>query len=345
METLEDRFEHLNASLRDRITVPSTPMPVTTHRIRTLPVLAAVAALALLLGLGLTTVSRAKRPAGLAGDSSTAGAWLVASGDSMEPTIPADSRVVVSRDVGTLTRGTLVSTWPTHDGRNGVRRIVGLPGETVDIVDGAVVINGSPLHETYLADGQATPRPDNATAVSPAFRALPVTLSGDEYFLLGDNRAVLDDSRTNGPIDRSEIFGRFLRTLDGPTQLPQVFDGFSGTTCTAWTSASGAAAASMIDTLRRDPATSTLHRVLGDQAVTLLRKARPDLDTVAGAGALTAIVVTLGLPTEAIPFQARTSAHRGIIAVACTNDATVSVPVSTVPSNAVTSIGSAPGSN
>ncbi|MBO5565503.1 MAG: signal peptidase I [Lachnospiraceae bacterium] len=82
-----------------------------------------------------------------------------------------------------------------------IKRIIGLPGETVRIdLDGTIYIDGQPLSETYGKD----PITDPGLAIDE------LTLADDEYFCLGDNRAVSKDSRYGdvGNIKRREIIGR-----------------------------------------------------------------------------------------------------------------------------------------
>ena len=82
-----------------------------------------------------------------------------------------------------------------------IKRIIGLPGETVRIdLDGTIYIDGQPLSETYGKD----PITDPGLAIDE------LMLADDEYFCLGDNRAVSKDSRYGdvGNIKRREIIGR-----------------------------------------------------------------------------------------------------------------------------------------
>ena len=82
-----------------------------------------------------------------------------------------------------------------------IKRVIGLPGETVRIdTDGTIYIDGQPLSETYGKD----PITDPGLAIEE------ITLADDEYFCLGDNRAVSKDSRFGdvGNIKRKEIIGR-----------------------------------------------------------------------------------------------------------------------------------------
>lgn len=81
-----------------------------------------------------------------------------------------------------------------------IKRLIGLPGETVQIVDGYVYIDGVQLGEHY----------GNALINDPGLAAEPVTLGEDEYFVLGDNRNNSQDSRSAnvGVIRRDELLGR-----------------------------------------------------------------------------------------------------------------------------------------
>ena len=81
-----------------------------------------------------------------------------------------------------------------------VKRIIGLPGETVQIVDDTIYINGEPLEENYGKD----------PIRNPGVAAEPFTLDDDEYFVLGDNREVSQDSRYEevGNIKRDKIVGK-----------------------------------------------------------------------------------------------------------------------------------------
>lgn len=78
-----------------------------------------------------------------------------------------------------------------------IKRIVGLPGETVKIRDGKVLINYLVLDELEYLYPQ-TKTPGN----------LEITLEENKYFVLGDNRKASSDSRRWGPLDREKIIGR-----------------------------------------------------------------------------------------------------------------------------------------
>ncbi len=75
-----------------------------------------------------------------------------------------------------------------------IKRIVGLPGETVEIKNGAVFINGDKLDEPYM---KVQVQGDEE-----------VKLDGEQYFVMGDNRGASSDSRVFGPIKRGSLRGR-----------------------------------------------------------------------------------------------------------------------------------------
>jgi signal peptidase I len=125
----------------------------------------------------------------------------------MEPTLkPGQSYLVYAWDK-TVTRGDIVIV---EDGKQGeaVKRIVGLPGETVRI-DGAVWINHCRLHEPYLQPRMHTyPAYQNASE--------EYLLSQRQYFVMGDNRLVSEDSRDYGPISYSQIRGKLHALVGWP---------------------------------------------------------------------------------------------------------------------------------
>lgn len=79
-----------------------------------------------------------------------------------------------------------------------VKRIIGLPGETIAMEEGVVLINGQPLEEPYL-DEAFTKRKSSMA---------PVTLGEDEYFVMGDNRDNSNDSRRVGALKRRALIGK-----------------------------------------------------------------------------------------------------------------------------------------
>lgn len=90
------------------------------------------------------------------------------------------------------------STGPEGD-KPFIKRIIGLPGDTIDVRDGHVIVNGMQLNEPYVFDGQPTEaRPGTAHWAVPL----------DSYFVMGDHRQASTDSRDFGPVAASQIIGR-----------------------------------------------------------------------------------------------------------------------------------------
>ena len=127
-------------------------------------------------------------------------------GKAMEPAIHDGERVTYERyDGGQLNRGEIVIF--NSEGGTGaasIKRIVGLPGETVRWDGGRVLIDDQSLDEPYLAPGTQT------TPQSPQVGTKYV-VPADSYFVLGDNRIASSDSRSFGAVTRSQVFGKIKR--------------------------------------------------------------------------------------------------------------------------------------
>ncbi len=124
----------------------------------------------------------------------------IVEGNSMIPTLEPAQRLIVSRIsyiLGEPERGdVIVFQFPHEPNRDFVKRILGLPGETVAIENGVVFIDGEPI-----------PREEYLDYTSPTSMA-PLLLSDEEYFVMGDNRPGSSDSRSWGPLARRYIIGQ-----------------------------------------------------------------------------------------------------------------------------------------
>ena len=119
-------------------------------------------------------------------------------GTSMSPTLKDGDCVllVCCLPWSPLARGDVVVV-RDGDGK-AVKRIVGLPGESIQLSEGRVIVNGFVLHEPYLPSTMLTA----ASAKGTVF-----TLGEGQYFVMGDNRMESVDSRNYGPVKASNIIG------------------------------------------------------------------------------------------------------------------------------------------
>lgn len=126
-------------------------------------------------------------------------------GQSMEPNFQDSDYLIIDelsyRLRDPLRGEVIVFKYPNDPSQRYIKRIIGLPGETLEIGDGKVVIfnegGGSILDESAYLD------PSVFTAGS-----MQLTLDQNEYFVLGDNRAVSADSRRWGTLPKENIIGR-----------------------------------------------------------------------------------------------------------------------------------------
>ena len=134
----------------------------------------------------------------------------VVEGNSMNPTLKNGDNLIVSKityKVKDPERFDII-VFPFRESKdtNYIKRIIGLPGETVQIDrEGNIYINQKKLEENYGAE----------TIKYPGIAAEPITLGDDEYFVLGDNRNDSKDSRFSdvGNIKRSSIIGKAVFRL------------------------------------------------------------------------------------------------------------------------------------
>jgi signal peptidase I len=89
----------------------------------------------------------------------------------------------------------VVFRFPRDPSRDFIKRVVGLPGETIELRQGVLYINGEAMDEKYLKD---------KGDVNMALRVIPQ----GQYFLLGDNRTNSSDSRSWGPVPHQNIVGK-----------------------------------------------------------------------------------------------------------------------------------------
>lgn len=134
---------------------------------------------------------------------------------SMEPTLQIGDRVLVNKisyDLGDVDRGDIIvferpESWGQGDIDDLIKRVIGLPGETIALRDGVVVVDGAPIEEPWLPDGVSTPAFMAQSGCVPE-----CTLGPEEVFVLGDNRGNSDASNHFGPLPFDQVVGKaFIR--------------------------------------------------------------------------------------------------------------------------------------
>lgn len=134
---------------------------------------------------------------------------------SMEPTLEINDRLIIEKITYHLRepeRGDVVVFNPTETLKAQnfkdafIKRVIGLPGETIEVTDGQVFVNGQPLVEKYIAD-------------QPEYNYGPVTVPEGEYLVLGDNRNNSYDSHYWGFVPQENIIGRASLRFWPPNRL------------------------------------------------------------------------------------------------------------------------------
>ena len=130
-------------------------------------------------------------------------------GTSMLPRLHDGERIFVNKLIyydeyrwaPRIERGDIVVFWfPDDPSKSYIKRVVGLPGETVEVREGNVLINGSMLEEKYL-----DPKENLSTRSQT-----PVYVKPNYYFVMGDNRDNSSDSRSWGLVPKKYIYGKAL---------------------------------------------------------------------------------------------------------------------------------------
>lgn len=127
-------------------------------------------------------------------------ATSIVEGESMEPTLEHGERVVFNKFVyifGEPERGDIVII--EKPVKNYVKRIIGLPDETIEIIDGELFINGKKHIQSFLS----------LDAIQQTGNYGPIVIPDNQYFVMGDNRGISKDSRNGlGLIAKEEIIGK-----------------------------------------------------------------------------------------------------------------------------------------
>jgi signal peptidase I len=124
-------------------------------------------------------------------------------GTSMMPGLQDQERIFINKfvyrlGVDDIARGDTVVFWfPNDVSKSYIKRVIGIPGDRVEIVQGQVFLNGSPLKEVYVPPQYRDQQSMDAKLVPPG-----------DYFVLGDHRSSSNDSRAWGMVPRQNIYGK-----------------------------------------------------------------------------------------------------------------------------------------
>ena len=139
---------------------------------------------------------------------------VIVTSNSMQPAMSSNDRVLADHRASLQNkwkRGDIVifdtpENWGAPD--TFTKRVIGLPGEKVQVFGGQVFVNDKPLEENYIQEPML--KKENF---------YPLVLGSDGYFLMGDNRNNSEDSRDHGPVQSRFIRGRALRILWPPGRM------------------------------------------------------------------------------------------------------------------------------
>lgn len=170
--------------------------------------------------------------------------WNDVPSGSMRPTILEGDRIFVNKlaydlkvpfttwhiaEWGNPQRGDIAVFFSPHDGKRLVKRVIGLPGDTIELRNNQLVLNGTPVEYQPIAEellyyipaaeragrvfaSEQLPGQPHAVGGYPAAPAprtfAPIVVSPGEYFMMGDNRDDSFDSRFYGTVKREKIVGR-----------------------------------------------------------------------------------------------------------------------------------------
>lgn len=131
------------------------------------------------------------------------------SGHSMDHTLATGDIMLVNKLPQSLNKGykrgeIVIFHSPTEPWKLYIKRVIGLPGDMVEIKDGSFYINDEKLEEDYLDEGITT----EATSETTGW-----FVGDDEYFLVGDNRVKSNDSRNFGPVSKDNFVGEAIMRI------------------------------------------------------------------------------------------------------------------------------------
>ena len=135
---------------------------------------------------------------------------IVVNGSSMYPTLQDKSygfSNIFSRRVSGIERFDIVVVYLESRDENLVKRVIGLPNETITFTNDTLYVNGTPIDQPFL-DEEYVKSIKNSTSSGLFTADFTITLGDDEYFCMGDNRLRSADSRVYGAFKQSDIISK-----------------------------------------------------------------------------------------------------------------------------------------
>ena len=138
-------------------------------------------------------------------------------GTSMMPGLTDQERIFINKYTYKLGSGSIgrldlvVFNYPYDPSQSYIKRVVGLPGDAIEIKDGTVFVNGSKLDEPYVPPEYQDHRSFEKRVVPPG-----------HYYVLGDHRSSSNDSRVWGFVARNEIYGKAVFIYWPPNKIGRV---------------------------------------------------------------------------------------------------------------------------
>lgn len=130
-------------------------------------------------------------------------------GEAMKPTLNDGDRVMMTSRFDPLARGEIIIFYyPRDTSKSYIKRIIGLPGEEIEIDNGKVFINGQLINEPYLNPTKGYLRSERKQKITD-----------NSYFVMGDNRNYSSDSRDWGTVPYELIYGKFVNRYYAKPQL------------------------------------------------------------------------------------------------------------------------------
>lgn len=151
---------------------------------------------------------------------------------SMEPLLRRGDRILISKRVSSIrNHEVVIFRWPTDDPSDArsqglyIARVVGLPGQTVELRNGQLLVDGVVQNEPFVQ--HTGPTIDGATRVPPEAMAHlnsygPARIPDGHVFVMGDNRDRAADSRFHGPVPITNITGKVILIVSGKSGIHTV---------------------------------------------------------------------------------------------------------------------------